>query len=163
MTSSQATTREDLAVVPSGDGFHVVAQRGFCMGEVLFEVHGVATKTPRRYSLQVGAADHLDVPSGLTAEEQQRRYVWSFLDHACEPNARFDGRTLRALRGIEAGETVTFHYATTEWAMAEPFHCRCGSAHCLGEVRGFRALPMVERQRLRAWLAPHLLARFEAT
>ena len=126
-------------------------------------VQGIATKTPRRYSLQIGAADHIDVPSGLTAEEQRRNYVWSFLDHACEPNARFEGRHLLAIRDIAAGETVTFHYATTEWAMAEPFRCRCGSVHCLGEVCGFRALPLAERQRLHAWLAPHLLARFSAT
>lgn len=163
MTSSQLQAGAALAVAPFGGGFHVIAQRAFRMGELLLEVQGVATKTPRRYSLQIGAADHIDVPLGLAAEEQQRRYVWSFLDHACEPNAWFEGWHLLASRDIAAGETVTFHYATTEWAMAEPFRCRCGSAHCLGEVRGFRALPVAERQRLRAWLAPHLLARFAAT
>lgn len=163
MTPGQLQVGAALAVAPFGGGFHVLAQRGFRMGELLLEVHGVATEVPRRYSLQVDAAHHLDVPRGLSAEEQQRHYVWSFLDHACEPNARFEGRRLLASRDIAAGETVTFHYATTEWEMAEPFRCHCGSAHCLGEVRGFRALPMAERQRLRAWLAPHLLARFEST
>lgn len=152
----------DLAVVHYAQGAHVVAPREFLAGEPLLQVEGVLTTVPRRYSLQVSATEHVDVPGGLTAEAQREGFLWSFLDHACEPNAMFRGPQLVALRSIRKGEAISFHYATTEWDMAEPFLCHCGSTCCAGQIRGFRWLTDKERQRLRPWLAAHLLARFEA-
>ena len=40
-----------------------------------------------------------------------------FLNHSHEPNAEFDGDQLLALRTIQPGEEVTFHYGETfmEW------------------------------------------------
>jgi hypothetical protein len=86
---------------------------------------------------------------GTSLREQLEHYRWSFLNHACEPNAAFRGLTLVATRAIRQGEEITFHYATTEYDMAEPFRCRCGSPLCLGEIRGFRHLPPAALERLR--------------
>lgn len=37
-----------------------------------------------------------------------------YLNHSPEPNAEFDGARLYALRNIEVGEEITFHYGD-EW------------------------------------------------
>jgi hypothetical protein len=63
-----------------------------------------------------------------------------------------------SLKPVSFGQDITFNYNTTEFDMAEPFACRCGSAGCTGQVQGFRHLPDEERERLRPWLADHLLA-----
>jgi hypothetical protein len=63
-----------------------------------------------------------------------------------------------SLKPVEFGQDITFNYNTTEFDMAEPFACRCGSARCAGRVQGFRHLSGEERRRLRPWLAAHLSA-----
>jgi hypothetical protein len=68
--------------------------------------------------------------------------VLSSLNHSCDPNVRLD--TCRMLvvaeREIAPGEEITYFYPSTEWDMAEPFECRCGSRNCLGVVRGAKHL-----------------------
>ncbi len=146
-----------LGVLQHSDEFHLVTTAPIAAGELLLQVDGVLTTVPTRYSVQIDCDRHIDVPPGIGLRDQLARYRWSFLNHACEPNAYFRGRALVANRAIRTGEEISFHYATTEFDMAEPFRCRCGSPLCLGEVRGFRHLPVAERARLRAWCAPHLL------
>ena len=63
---------------------------------------------------------------------------------------------------VQSPDLAVVHYATTERDMAEPFLCHCGSKCCASQIRGFRWLANEERQRLRTWLAAHLLARFDA-
>ncbi|KAI9629105.1 hypothetical protein KEM48_011176 [Puccinia striiformis f. sp. tritici PST-130] len=36
---------------------------------------------------------------------------------------------------------LTFAYFSTEWHMAQPFQCACGSKSCLGMIRGAQHLP----------------------
>jgi hypothetical protein len=63
---------------------------------------------------------------------------------------------LTAVRPINPGEEVTFNYNTTEYEMAAPFACHCGSVFCAGEIRGFKYLDRRQRERLRSLLSPHL-------
>ena len=49
--------------------------------------------------------------------------------------ARFEVRVARG-RPLRVGDKLTFFYPSTEWTMAQPFECRCGSAGCLGVIRG---------------------------
>ncbi|VGO11543.1 hypothetical protein PDESU_00087 [Pontiella desulfatans] len=44
-----------------------------------------------------------------------------FLNHSCEPNAEFDGEELHALRAIDPGDEITFHYGNlfVEWLESE--------------------------------------------
>ena len=83
------------------------------------------------------------------------------MNHACEPNAAIRGRGVAAIRPISAGEEVTFDYNTTEYDMAAPFACRCGSQRCRGQIRGFKHLPSGEREKLRPALAGHLRPHLE--
>jgi SET domain len=61
-----------------------------------------------------------------------------YINHSCDPNVFFDTYTMQviALRPIDEGNEMTFFYPSTEWDMAQPFTCYCGSHRCLGEIKG---------------------------
>ena len=138
-----------VAVVRAGRQFLLLAARSIAAGERLFEIQGEQRAEPNQWSVQIGPATHVVVPDEVDLESQLDRYPWRFMNHSCDPNTRIDGRGVIAVRAIAPGDEVTFNYNTTEWDMAVPFECRCGSAHCGGTIRGYRHLPAAERARLR--------------
>lgn len=109
-------------------GRRVVAIRTLQAGEVLAELDG-AQRVPvaTRYTVQVDVDAHID---GL--------WQFTFLNHSCAPNVRIDttAMTISAVREVAAGEELGYFYPSTEWLMAEPFDCHCGSANCVGRVTG---------------------------
>lgn len=140
--------------------YRVIALAPFEAGERIFQLEGIEVSRPSRYTVQLGANRHLDVPPGTSEREAMERYPWRYLNHSCAPNAAVRGRELVALRPIGRLEEITFDYASSEWSLAEPFPCRCGA--CDGAlVRGFAFLSLPERERRRERLAPHLLAHLE--
>jgi hypothetical protein len=156
MPAPIAVPTSRVAVLRLHGEFRVVCMQAIGAGERILDLHGVVVARPTRHTLQVGHGQHLEADDPLDLEGSLDRFVWRFLDHACEPNAMVAGRTLVALRGIEPGEAVTFDYTTTEFDMASPFPCRCGKAGCLQVVRGFRHLTAAQRQQRADRLAPHL-------
>lgn len=114
----------------------VVARAPIPAGIEICRLDGRETESPTRYSVQLAPGRHLDPYDLLDPDELVHWRYWMYLNHHCEPNAMLDGRRLVALRDIAAGEGVTFDYNSTEWEMAEPFACHCGSARCVGTVRG---------------------------
>ena len=147
---------EVVGVLVGQDGRHLVAIRPIAKGARLFAIIGREIAQPTRYSLQVGAALHLDQDCARDENELVRRYFWRYLDHHCEPTTVIRNREVIALRRIAEGEGVTFDYNTTEYDMAEPFHCHCGSVHCVGVVRGARHLTAAQRARVARWLPDYL-------
>lgn len=146
-----------VRVVTRRGGHGLAAARGFRPGETILVAEGVVRASPSRTTLQIGPAAHLDVPDGAPADA----FVWRYLNHACAPNAAFQGTTLVALRRIEVEEELNFDYETTEWELATPFVCACGAVGCEGrEIRGFRHLPASARKlrvaQLRADLRRHV-------
>lgn len=146
---------ESVGVMQTADESRLVATRRISAGERLFRIEGETTQRPSRYSLQIDEDLHLDIGNGRSAEEILGRYYWRFINHSCDPSVAIEGREVVALRAIDPGEAVTYNYNTTEWDIAEPFACRCGSANCLQEIRGFKHLGVAQRERLRG-VAPHL-------
>ena len=146
-----------VAVAESEEGCRLVAVRPILAGEALFQLEGVTTSQPTRYSLQIAGDLHLDAGDGRSGEEMFDRYFWQFLNHSCEPNTMIRSRQAIAIRDIGPWEDVTFNYNTTEYAMAEPFECHCGGPRCLGIIQGFKHIDAAERERLRPLLADHLL------
>jgi len=138
--------------------YELVARRTIPIGSKLFNIEGVLTEVPTRYSVQVGRTLHIDIPESYGLEEILDQFYWRFMNHSCEPNALIRGKECFALRHIEPSEEITFNYNTTEYELAEPFDCRCGNDCCGGKIRGFRFLPYSEQERLRPWLADHLLS-----
>lgn len=132
-------------------------------GGFLFDVDGLITRHPSRYSIQVDDAAHIDLAPGTPLEEMVVRYPWRFLNHSCEPNAVFRGRTFVALRKIDACEPVTYNYNTTELDMAAPFDCRCGHASCLGYISGFAHLSPAAQTSLAPWLSEYLRRRLDSS
>jgi hypothetical protein len=146
------------AVVRSEGEYRLVTNQAVPAGTLLFTLDGELTTTPTRYTVQLDERRHVDLPAGCPLEEVLDRYYWRFMNHACEPAAVIRGRSVLSLRPIPAWSEITFHYASTEYDMAEPFGCRCGGARCDGVVQGFRYLTAERREALRALLSPYLLA-----
>lgn len=124
-----------LVIEPAARGqWRLASQRAVAVGEVLSPLR-VSQRfgAPGRYTLQISEHDH------ATLDPPQLAWV----DHSCAPNALFDldSGALVAIAPLAAGDAVTAFYPATEWALAEPFACRCGAADCLGSVRGARDLP----------------------
>lgn len=150
-----------VGVVRAAREYRLIALRPIVSGERMFRIEGELTRHPSRYSVQVGEGLHVDLHPGHSSEEILDRYFWRFMNHHCNPNTVIQGRDVIALHAIAPWADVTFDYNATEYDMADPFNCRCGSQGCLGQIRGFKHLTPPQRQRLRPHLAHHLLRHLE--
>lgn len=134
----------------TADGSRLVATGPIAEGETVIASDGERYDRAITYSIQVEADEHM---MGAGA-----------LNHRCvDPSCVVDPATgdLVAARDLAAGDALDFNYLTTEWCMATPFACRCGSALCWGEIAGFSALPVRHRRLLASTLpiAMHLSRR----
>jgi hypothetical protein len=121
-------------------------------GDVVTDFVAQAThRQPARLTLQASEDEHIELSPPALA----------FLNHSCDPAVFVDTthRRLVALRSIAPGDELTFFYPSTEWAMAEPFRCGCGSPGCLGAISGARDMPLDLLQRFRLNAHIHELLR----
>lgn len=85
------------------------------------------------------------------------------LAHSCEPNAYIDWQTmeLKALRPIDKGTLVTYHYGTSEddYRIGK-FQCECGSRLCIGEFQGFMFLSDNEKNRIKESVSPFIRKKY---
>ena len=141
-------TDTDFLRAAGGEGARGLrTERGFRRGEILCAIPCTARHDrPTRHTVQVEEATHIEVG------------VLATLNHSCDPNLLLDTARMLviAARDIAPGEELTYFYPSTEWEMAEAFACRCGSAGCLGVIRGARYLP--RRTLRRYFVNRHLLA-----
>ena len=147
---------EFVGVARANGAYRLVAVRQIAAGTSLFRIEGEKTHRPTRYSLQIGENLHIELGSGHSDEEIFDRYYWRFTNHSCEPNTFIRSQEVIASHEIEPWADVTFNYNTTEYDMAEPFDCHCGTPGCLGKIKGFRHLTSDQRERLQPLLASHL-------
>jgi hypothetical protein len=132
------------------------AHRAIAAGTTLFRISGRETAVPTRFSLQIDRDRHLDQDDARNIDDLVQHFFWRYMNHHCEPTTEIRGLAVIAGRDIAPGESVTFDYNTTEESLAEPFSCRCGSAHCVGVVRGARHLAPAQRARVADRLADYL-------
>lgn len=151
-----------VGVVRAAGEYRLIALRSIASGERMFRIEGELSPRPSRFSVQIGEGLHIDLGPGHTSEEILDRYFWRFMNHSCEPNSIIRGQEVIALRTIPPWQDVTFDYNATEYDMADPFVCRCGSPQCLGVIRGFKHLAAAQRHRLRPHLAGHLIAHLDS-
>ena len=105
------------------------AQRSYQPGEII---------------INFSAGDILSEPTYLTVQIDIDKHIMlqpehlQYINHSCDPNVFFDTYAMQvvALRPIKEGDEMTFFYPSTEWDMAQPFTCFCGSEKCLGEIKG---------------------------
>jgi len=90
------------------------------------------------------AGQILSEPTYLTVQIDINKHIMlqpehlQYINHSCDPNVFFDTYAMQitALKTIEQGDEMTFFYPSTEWDMAQPFTCYCGSDKCIGEING---------------------------
>ncbi len=147
----------------AGDWLHVVAIRPVKAGETVLTLDGEELDRPSRHSIQLDERTHIEVTGDSPLEQLMLSHPWRFTNHSCDPNTRLVGRALVALKPVRAGDEITYNYNTSEWELAEPFECGCGSPDCERTIRGFKYVERQERERIRPLLAPHLLGRLGET
>jgi hypothetical protein len=119
------------------------ASAHFAPGEVICPFHaGITTEHPSYLTLQIGECKHITLlPECL-----------QYTNHSCSPTAFFDTTSMHlvCIRELHPGDEITFFYPSTEWEMAQPFDCRCGSPECLKVIDGAARLPadILSRYRL---------------
>jgi hypothetical protein len=147
---------EYLGVLVEQHERRLIAVRPIPKGTLVFRVEGKETQTPTRFSIQIGKDLHVDQGPARNASDNVARYFWRYMNHDCDPSTSIRDRQCVALRDIAPGEAVTFDYNTTEYDMAEPFACRCGSANCAGVVRGARHLTDEQKAKMGSLLPEYL-------
>jgi hypothetical protein len=113
---------------------HLHATKLYHAGEVITAFGALNTlPIPTYLTLQVGTDKHII----LTPE------ILQYCNHSCDPNVFFDTARMefQALKEIGPGDELTFFYPSTEWEMAQPFQCFCGTTNCLGMIQGASLMP----------------------
>lgn len=150
------TSSPAVGVLVEDEQRRLIAIRDIRAGETIFTLVGRETRVATRYSIQVGPEMHLDSDDLATDAERVNDRYWMYLNHSCEPSAWVKGLSIIALKDIASGDGVTFDYNTTEWDMASPFNCGCGTASCVGTVQGYKHLSPAAQARLLGYLAEYL-------
>jgi hypothetical protein len=119
-------------------------------GSVFFPLTGLTSVSEPAYtSVQSGPNSHIELNSDLV-----------YCNHSCSPTLEFDMSQLVVRvardRDLRAGDPLTFWYPSTEWKMAQPFECSCGTSACKGWITG--AGEMDEGVVTGYWLNPHIEA-----
>ncbi|KAF2494763.1 hypothetical protein BU16DRAFT_445764, partial [Lophium mytilinum] len=138
-TSIPAWVKPDLTALlrverPPGDfTARSVSLVSLPAGAVFARITSPTIATKAYTSVQAGPNLHIELNSDLV-----------YINHSCDPTlvfdmARWEVRVNPALSGgLQPGMELTFFYPSTEWHMAQPFKCLCGTAKCVGTVTGAR-------------------------
>ena len=121
--------------------------KDFSPDDVISAFIGAAIlKEPTYLTVQVGEDEHIH----LSPEFLQ------YINHSCEPNVLFNTDTmqLECLHDIKAGDELCFFYPATEWNMAQPFECLCGTASCIKQIQGAKHVSkeLIKNYKLTAFI-----------
>lgn len=107
----------------------LLATVSFQPGDIIAPFHaGVVQDYPTYLTVQTGINRHIT----LMPEFLQ------YINHSCDPNVFFDTTAMQlvCLKPLQPGDEMTFFYPSTEWDMAQPFVCNCGTDRCLQLING---------------------------
>lgn len=107
-------------------------------------LHSLLAFNPGDVITAFGAGSIQSTPSYLTVQTGTDKHITllpeylQYINHCCSPNVFFDTTTMQliCLQPILPGEEMRFFYPSTEWEMAQPFVCNCGSSDCLQLING---------------------------
>lgn len=121
-------------------------------------LHAAAHFSPGDVICNFSAAVVQSYPTYLTVQTGADRHITlmpeflQYINHGCSPNVFFDTATMQliCLQPLQPGDEFTFFYPSTEWEMAQPFVCNCGSKDCLQLINGASHLSVetLSRHRL---------------
>ena len=147
---------ESIAVIETkGKGLGIVARKRIRRGQRVLKFFGELVS--KEGVTNPNAALQLDGNLFLESDGS----IDENLNHSCNPNCYIDFRQLAlvALKEIQKGEELTFDYNTSEYDLIDQgcfFTCLCGSLNCIGEVKGFRYLPVDHKKKIQPFLSPFL-------
>jgi hypothetical protein len=83
-------------------------------------------------------ATYLTVQTGSSRHITLMPEFLQYINHSCAPTVFFNTTSMElvCLQAMQPGDEFTFFYPSTEWEMAQPFVCNCGSAACLQLING---------------------------
>lgn len=147
----------------SQHGFAVVLQEAETGARFLYSTQAFA---PGDIICPFSAAAVFDKPSYLTVQTGDDTHITlnpsflQYVNHSCEPNAFFDTTAMQlvCMAPIAPGEQFTFFYPSTEWDMAQPFECQCGTQSCIGQITGASQIDkeVLSRYRLTEYIVAKL-------
>ncbi len=110
-----------------GKGVGVYTKKAFKRGELVARITGNIVPNMCQHTLQITPKTHL-----------LDQYFTGFLLHSCSPNIYLDMQEFEiwALRDIDAGQSMTMDYASTEDVLFKQFPCLCGTANCRHWITG---------------------------
>ncbi|MEO7768613.1 MAG: SET domain-containing protein-lysine N-methyltransferase [Ferruginibacter sp.] len=130
--SYKIISRHDIADVLFNNTTHhhsLFANIAFEPGDLISNFFAATTQNNASYlTVQTGINQHITLaPTFL-----------QYINHGCDPNIFFDTTAMQlfCIKSIRSGDELRFFYPSTEWKMAQPFVCNCGSIHCLQLVSG---------------------------
>jgi hypothetical protein len=113
------------------------------------------------------AGNIFESPNYLTVQTGINRHITllpqflQYINHSCSPNVFFNTTTMElvALNDILPNEEFSFFYPSTEFEMAQPFICFCGSNNCLQNIKGAKHIPeqILKNYRLTDFIQKELL------
>jgi hypothetical protein len=145
-----AEIREDAASLAKS--LHSIIP--FSKGDIICDFGAAAIlKTPTYLTVQTGIEEHIHLKPEFL----------KFINHSCDPSVFFDTQSMQlvALKDIGPGDEFTFFYPSTEWDMAQPFDCLCGSKDCLKNISGaaYMSPGILENYRLTSFIRQQLAAK----
>lgn len=143
------------------NGFGIYATRQIKRNELIFK----GEERPQR----IATRSYIEKNWSVNELENFRRYAyplskevfllwdeepsgWAPQNHSCDPNTRYEGLNVVAIRDIQQGEELTLDYAEFLDEHMEPFMCQCGSASCKGLITGTPGNSVTERMLKKARL-----------
>ena len=139
------------------NGFGIVAQKMLKKGEVIFKLEESAQRIITKRYVENNWTDN--------QKEEFRHYAypisdevyilwdhkpenWAPQNHSCEPNTRYDGLNLIAIRDIKAEEELTLDYADLLDESMDSFVCTCGLPNCRKVISGTPHNSITQREKL---------------
>ena len=107
-------------------------------------LHAASHFQPGQVICRFSAGKILGNPTYLTLQTGIKRHITlipeflQYTNHSCDPTAFFNTTSMEfiCLSPLQPGDELTFFYPSTEWDMAQPFSCHCGSPECLHVISG---------------------------
>jgi hypothetical protein len=142
LVESEQSEVAEIRIDPITGSRSLFAMKPFRSNELIIEflakdVHS----TPNYLTVQISENEHIELlPECLECA-----------NHSCEPNCFFDTTRMEliTIKPIKKGEEMMFFYPSAEWDMDQPFECNCGSANCIGVVKGAKYLDQKTINRYR--------------
>lgn len=139
-------------------GLGIDATRAIRKGEVVF----AGEERSQRVVTRRWVEEHWDVRDRRTFAEYayplaDEVYIlwsdnpleWAPQNHSCDPNCRYEGLNVVAIRNIAAGEELTLDYAQFCNEQTSGFDCHCGAAGCRKFITGTAGAAVDAREQAR--------------